>query len=361
MEGGAPDRVPVSTYELVGFNSHSWENQEPSYAKLMDAIRQLSDCVAMWNPGSNERFLASSHHVESVTQSWREGDFDVTRRTIQTRRGPLTQLNKAKDDVKTSWCVEHLCKTPDDVWKALSVPYEPVSHTDHDLARIQAEVGDDGIVMSSIADPLLLICELMEFGEFTVWAMTEPDEVERAIAIVHERCMQCVEDMLRTAPADLYRICGPEYATPPYLPPELFRRFVVPFDRQLVELIHRHGRKARLHCHGRIGRVLESIAEIEPDALDPIEGPPDGDIELSEVKRRVGSRMCLFGNVQLRALESWPEQQVRHEVRRCMDAAKAGGGYVLMPTAAPINVPLAPQTEANYLAYLEEARRTGSY
>jgi hypothetical protein len=44
-----------------------------------------------------------------------------------------------------------------------------------------------------------------------------------------------------------------------------------------------------------------------------------------------------------------------------MDAAKDGGGYVLMPTAAPINIPLAPQTEANYLAYLEAAREFGVY
>ena len=35
-----------------------------------------------------------------------------------------------------------------------------------------------------------------------------------------------------------------------------------------------------------------------------------------------------------------------------MAQAKDGGGLVLMPTAAPINVPLSPKTEANYKAFI---------
>ena len=48
-----------------------------------------------------------------------------------------------------------------------------------------------------------------------------------------------------------------------------------------------------------------------------------------------------MGNVELRDLEGGAPEQVRRIVRHCMDQAKRGGRYVLMPTAAPINVPLA--------------------
>ena len=41
--------------------------------------------------------------------------------------------------------------------------------------------------------------------------------------------------------------------------------------------------------------------------------------------------------------------------------AKAGGGSVLMPTAGPINVPLAPKTEANYNAFIEAGLEFGRY
>jgi len=69
----------------------------------------------------------------------------------------------------------------------------------------------------------------------------------------------------------------------------------------------------------------------------------------------------LMGNVELRDLEGCTAGQVRQIVKRCMEQGKAGGRYVLMPTAAPINVPLSPRTEANYLAYLEAGREYGGY
>lgn len=355
------DRVPVSTYELVGFDSDAWENREPSYRRLMDKIRAHTDCIAMWNPGTNERFLHSAYPVEVDSVQSVDGKVTSIHNTMHTPKGDLTQTLSMTEGVHTVWQVEHWCKSPGDVDKALSVPYEPIAHDPSDHARIFAEVGDNGIVMSSTGDALLFAAELMEMGEYTVWAMTETEHFVRTLEILHERNQDTVRNMLQTAPVDLYRICGPEYATPPYLPPALFERFVVKFVREQVELIHRFGAKARLHCHGKIGRVINLIAETGADAIDPCESPPFGDIDLSEVKRRVGANMCIFGNLQLNLLENGSEAAVRHHVRECMDAAKAGGGFVIMPTAAPINVPLSPHTEANYLAFIDEAARFGAY
>ena len=44
-----------------------------------------------------------------------------------------------------------------------------------------------------------------------------------------------------------------------------------------------------------------------------------------------------------------------------MAQAKDGGGFVLMPTAAPINLPLSPQTEANYKAFIDAGLEFGGY
>lgn len=355
------DRVPISTYELVGYNSHSFENQQESYRPLMDAIREKTDCIAMWNPGSNETFLCSSHPVEMDTVRTREADAEVIEQTLHTPKGDLHRVLKVMDNVVTVWQIEHWCKTPEDVDKALSIPYAPVTHDASDLARIQGEVGDNGIVMASVGDPLLLAMELMEFGEATVWAMTETDHFARIVEELHERYMEFVKSMLDSCVVDLYRICGPEYATPPYLPPSFFEWFVMPYDRALTSLIHSYGALVRMHCHGKVGRVLDFVRETGVDALDPIEAPPDGDIELADVKKQIGNDLCLFGNVQLKLLEAGTEEQVRAEVRKCMDSAKAGGGYVLMPTAAPINIPLAEKTQDNYLAYIDEALKCGAY
>jgi uroporphyrinogen-III decarboxylase len=237
----------------------------------------------------------------------------------------------------------------------------PLDYDASDYDRIAAEVGDHGVIMASLSDPLVIAGGLMSFGDYTVWAMTETDHFVRVLDILHERVMENLRRMLDVNVVDVYRICGPEYATPPYMPPALFERFVVPYVREMTDLLHERGAYVRLHSHGKIGRVLESILATGADGLDPCEGPPDGDITLAELKARVGDKLCLFGNLQLKLLETRTPDDVERAVIACMDAAKAGGGYVIMPTAAPINTPLSPQTEANYLRYIEAAHKYGRY
>jgi uroporphyrinogen-III decarboxylase len=361
LSGGMPDRVPISTYELVGYDSTSVENNDPSYRTLMQAIRDKTDCLAMWNPGSNEQFLGTAYPVERESHTQRESDRSITHAILHTPLGDISQTMTRIDDINTGWQTEHWCKTIADVDRALSVPYAPVDYNNSDEARIRSEVGEHGIIMASLGDPLLMAAELMEFGEFTIWAATETEHFARTVQTLHERCMENLRRMLSVNVVELYRICGPEYATPPYLPPSLFERFVVPYVTEMADLIHTKGGKVRLHCHGRIKRVLDMIIATGADAIDPCEPPPDGDITLTDVKLRCAGKMCVFGNLELKLLEQGTEKEVDEYVRACMTAAKAGGGYVIMPTAAPINSPLAPQTERNYLRFIDAALEYGGY
>jgi len=361
LRGEVPDRVPISTYELVGYNSQAFENNDPSYQALMEVIREKTDCLAMWGPSSNARFLESAYPVEIDVRQERTDGATVYHRTLHTPKGDLTHTSKVFDHVHTTWVIEHWCKSIEDVEKALSVPYEPVTYDASDRARIDRELGDHGIIMDGLADPLYMAADLMEFCEYTVWALSETEHFARTVRIMHERCMENLRRNLAANVSDLYRICGPEYATPPYLPPELFDTFVTPYVKEMVDLLHSRGAMARFHCHGKIGRVLDMMAATGADATDPCEAPPDGDIELADIKKRVGDRLCLCGNLQLKLLEHGSKVQVVQAVKDCMRAAKKGGGYIILPTAGPINTPLAKKTEENYITFIETAYEQGRY
>ena len=361
LRGQQADRVPVSTYELVGYNSRAFENNDPSYSALMDLIREKTDCLCMWSPDSSETFLESAYPVDTDTVEEREPGAKIVHRTLHTPLGGLTNTYKVFDNVHTTWVTEHWCKNLDDVDKALSVPYEPVTFNAADRVRINHELGDNGIVMDSVADPLWVAADLMEFGDYTVWALTEPDHFTRTIEAMHVRCMENLRRRLDAGPCDLYRICGPEYATPPYLPPAFFDRFVTAYVREMTDLIHSRGALVRLHCHGKIGQVLDYIVATGADAIDPCEAPPDGDIDLADVKRRAGDRLTVCGNLQLKLLEQGSTQEVAQAVQDCMAAAKQGGRYIILPTAAPINTPLATKTAENYATFIATAIENGAY
>lgn len=360
LRGEIPDRVPISTYELVGWCDDRFENTEPSYRRLMDVIRSETDCLYMCDvPVPNVR--SNEHEVE--VDRWDEGDQHVTRRTVRAGNRTLTTVTSYADAVKTVWTREHPIKNLDDLAAYLGLPWEPGEPDFRPLNRSWTDLdGRRGLPLVSIGDPICELAGAFEFANFTVHAITETASILAALDRLHERYRERLRSILRgPARNAVFRICGPEYATPPYLPPELFRLFVTRYDAEYVRMIQEAGAFARIHCHGRIARVLEQIDEMGPDALDPIEPPPDGDISLAGLKATIGDRICLMGGIELRHLEHEDTAFVAQVVRETVAAGKPRGRFVVMPTAAPISIPLSPKTEQNYLCFIETALVCGRY
>ena len=361
LECKKTDRVPISTYELCGYNSISFENIQPSYAKLMQAIREKTDAVTMWNPTSDEVIAQTAAVPDMTVKEKREGKVTTYTKTLRIGGRELTQVMKVEDDIITVWQVKHWCDSLEDVDAFLSLPYEPVTYDFSDYARISSETGEHGIIMLTLADPMCVAAELMSFGDYTVWALTEQEHFQKTLDKIHARNMQNYKRMLDTQAVDLYRIVGPEYCTPPYLPPYLFERYVEPYVKDITDLIHSYGKKVRIHSHGKVGGVLPSMLRTGADAVDPMEDIPDGDISLRDAKRLLQGKMCIFGNIELKMLEHATARQVCDYVDYCMDSAKDGYGFVIMPTASPINIPLSEKTRDNYLAFIERAAEKGVY
>ena len=360
LKCGIPDRVPISTYEMFPYHRR-FEYKHPSYDSLLQALVGRSDSMVMWDPPSNETVFCSSYQVDMDVETFRNANQTITKKTLHTPKGDLTQTTKVIDNIKTIWQTEHWCKSLEDVEKVLSIPYEPLTYNVSECVNVRNTLKDQGIIMSSPSDPLWLTADLMEFGDYTVWAMTESNRFEKVVKIMHERNMENLRRQLDANTVELYRICGPEYATPPYLPKELFQRFVVPYVTEMVDLIHEKGGLVRFHSHGKINQVLDMICSTGADGIDPCEGPPDGDIPLEDVKKRCKGKMCVFGNIQLKLLENGSPEDVDQAIRTCMDQAKEGGGFVIMPTASPINIPLSDKTYGNYMQFIESALKYGMY
>jgi uroporphyrinogen-III decarboxylase len=79
--------------------------------------------------------------------------------------------------------------------------------------------------------------------------------------------------------------------------------------------------------------LLEDMADTGPDAIETLTSSrSSGDVDLADAKQRIGDRVCLFGGFNEHLLNEADADGVREEVRRCLDAAMAGGGYVLRST-----------------------------
>ena len=357
------DRVPISTYELNGYNPASFENRTPSYRRLMDKIRAETDCIYMWGWDP----WRESEHWENRVEVQSDGS-TVTYRRLRTPKGDLTKTTRVMPGIHTVWTTEHLLKGPEDLDRYLSVLPELFQIGDDKVAAARASyaqaedrVGEHGVVMSSGGDPSAFVPDLFEFGLFTLMCFQYKDKILELIDALTPPVLEVYHVEAEYRFGTIHRLCGPEYFTPPYLPAEYYREMVLPGCAAAARILDEAGIFLRLHSHGRIRDSLPVIVEMGAKGTDPCEAPPDGDISLREMKAQYGDRLILFGNTELKMLETAEAETIDAMVKQQMDDAKDGGGYILMPTAAPINEPLAPQTEQNYFAWIDAGLKYGGY
>ena len=167
-------------------------------------------------------------------------------------------------------------KSKDSVKKFISGPSvyicnECVSPCNEILAE-EEELGDDGIVSIESGDPICSAASLFSMEDYTIIAMTEPELFHRLLQRFARTFFPRCEQTAHALPGRLWRIFGPEYAAPPYLPPRLFEEYVVRYVEPMVRLIQKHSGYARIHSHGRLREVLELTGTQKREPLSVVLG-----------------------------------------------------------------------------------------
>ena len=361
LRRGVPDRVPVTCYELSPYNG-DWANHEPSYAPLLELESKYGDSFVR-APIEVQVLLGDPNTVAGTEQQTAEGA--VTRVTeINTPRGKLRSVARRDPGLMTYWQVEPLIKSDDDIERVLSMPDALVEVNAPSLRDLEARVGEHGVLLFSLGDAIGHVVGLFDFEDFVVRCLDDDGPIRALLDKAQEQVLRAIQTIGHAVKNTVIRLWGPEYCGAPLLNPHVyFPRYVVDHDRQATDAIHATGNFSVIHCHGRLRDILDMIADTGADALEPIETLPlsTADVTLAEVKQRIGRRMCLMGSVQALTLETGTPQQMRHQVKASIEAAAHGGGFVLLPTAAPFMIPLSPRSLANAQAMYLAAHEFGHY
>ncbi|MGC8971483.1 MAG: uroporphyrinogen decarboxylase family protein [bacterium] len=349
-----PDRVPISLYEFDG-HYDSWIYNYQEYVEILEYAKGKTDKMSPWNPTADKPVLfygeVSPEDVKNYT--WQEGSSVYTRTIIRTPEGELTTLKRQDEGVHTTWTIEYLCKDAKDAERLFSIEYFPWKPSINSFFKKMEEIGNSGIVTGEIPDALCLTVELFGFYKFLMLYTDNRSLIFRLMDFFQERLYNYLEYLLSNGVVTVYRICGPEYATPPYLSPREFRSLVVRYDKEIIELLHKYGSKARLHSHGKVKNVLEFISEMNIDAIDPLEPPPDGDITLKEARKILGEKVVLIGNIEERLFEVGTKSEIEIAVKTAIEEGSNSGPFILCPTAMPLTTPLDRKIQENIIHYID--------
>ena len=215
-----------------------------------------------------------------------------------------------------------------------------------------------GAMMLDLGEPIGFLYHNSDLEEYCLWSLTHNDLVKKLLDEFMEQKLILYEYCLERELADVYFLVGSELASPPLVSPKTFREWIVPYGRELVELIHSYGKYVIMHYHGFVKAILPGFLEMGPDALHTIEAPPVGDCTLTEAFSIVQDKIVLIGNIQYDCFRSYTPAEMDRAVWQVIEEAQ-GKRFILSPSAGPYDQSVGDRVITNYLQFLKSGWKYG--
>jgi uroporphyrinogen decarboxylase len=111
----------------------------------------------------------------------------------------------------------------------------------------------------------------------------------------------------------------------------MFRQFVEPCLKRMIDRIHELGGLVLYHSCGAVSPFIPDLLRLGVDILDPIQ-PAGPAMRPDSLKAAFGSRLCFHGGIDMQELlPRGTPAQVAAEARRYCEVLGETGGYILAP------------------------------
>lgn len=193
-------------------------------------------------------------------------------------------------------------------------------------------------------------------ADFASRLVEEPQKVKRDAADMVAHALARAERLRDHGGLDGFALCADYcFNSGPFLSPAQFSEFVAPYLADLVQGYRDLGFYVIKHTDGNIMPILDQLLQARPHALHSLD--PQAGVDIAEVKRLCGDRICLIGNVNCALLDTGTEEQVVESARYALRHGMPGGGYVFSTS----NCIYTGMRLSRYELMLDVWRREGNY
>ena len=224
------------------------------------------------------------------------------------------------------------------------------------ILRKLVEMGADRqYLLSGNADGTMSIPDGNSMVDLAFRLFEHPDDVKRGLDAAVDKGIQSGKAQL-DAGAECLTMCADYcFNDAPFLSPKMFSEFITPYLHRLIEGHRSNGAYVIKHTDGNIMPVLDQLVSCRPHALHSID--PQAKVDLAEVKRLVGDKVCLAGNVNCGLLQTGTDEEVEADIMRSLRDGMPGGGYIFCTS----NVAFKGMPPERYKMMLEMREKYGRY
>jgi uroporphyrinogen-III decarboxylase len=270
------------------------------------------------------------------------------------------KIYKIKEDVKTTWWVDGIIRTPEDLEKWRSEFPDP-KEFNYDIVDLTIEVAEknDYPIMVWVHGSMMFPYLMMGGIDKLVLAIyRQPEFAKMLIKTVADLNFEITKQILNRGRGHIDLVAESDDIADvktPFYALKIFREFFLPYFQRLIGECHSRGIPFMKHSDGNLYPYLDDFVALGVNGLHPIE---PGVMDLADVKQGYGDKFVLRGNVDCtHVLPYGTKEDVRKEVRRCIDDAAEGGGFILADSNSLHSL---VKTE-NIKVMIDEGRKYGRY
>jgi len=301
--------------------------------------------------------------VKCWSEETQSGSLRVVRRFFATPAGTLTDVTKAPPPGDRRYGVspnpvrtEYLVKEPGDLeaLRFLLAPKDEVSLEPYFAA--ERLFGERGLVMLNIMSPLCHRAgDAVAMEDLMVAFHTDRSFFDEVLSLYEHEMIAEVEHALAAGVRHFFANWYYNSVSAGWSP-RIWQEVFAPQLQRMCDRIHAGGGTVNFYDDGKLMPVAELIADAGVDVLQTLTPPPVGDVDLAELNRRIGDRVCLMGYVDLLyVVQRGTPQQIEQTVRETLETAGPTGFILGSSDSFREGTPV-----ENIRAYFKAARKFGA-
>ncbi len=224
---------------------------------------------------------------------------------------------------------KHVTKPPvSDIADARAYRKPDISKVDPSLVRKYA-TQSDLFVFGQIGGPVSMLDEMFDMEDFMVYSLTHTSNLIAMAEKVMEYEIEKARLFIDNGADAIFFADDIAFNSGVFLPPRIMDELVFPFYRTSVAQIKKYKNvPVFAHSDGNINTVLEKYVECGFDGLQSLQ--PSAGMDIADVKKRVGEKLCLWGNIDLdHTMCFGTPREVEDAVHQTLLAAGQDGGLIL--------------------------------
>jgi uroporphyrinogen decarboxylase len=207
----------------------------------------------------------------------------------------------------------------------------------------------DSIVSAVIAGPWTTAIGLRGANELIRDALKDPDYVHELMQFTSQVAIRFMEAVIPLK-------VGLSYSEAPascsLISPKMYRDFIFPYHKQLVDYFKEKKAGIGLHICGYTDPILQDMVNTGVTNIS-IDAPSD----LAKAAEVTRGKAVLIGNVDTRLFFSGTREEMKQAMKNCFDVVHKDSGYIL---ASGCEVPgVAPPEKVDW--FMELANELGTY